>query len=122
MASFMAIKTRWAARSNYDGRGFTALVLGATAASGRVAAAIARTFGANKVIGAARDGAKVDKELFDVGISTGAESIDWGEAIQSVDLVLDFVYGAALESLLVALPAVRPITIINVRHSQMRDR
>ena len=122
MASFMAIKTRWAARSNYDGRGFTALVLGATAASGRVAAAIARTFGATKVIGAARDGGKVDAELFDVSVSTGADQIDWGEAVQSVDLVLDFVYGAALESLLAALPSVRPITIINVQYSRMRDR
>lgn len=115
MASYMAILTRWAARANYDGSGWTALVLGATAASGRVAAAIARALGATKVIGTARDGSKIDKALFDVSISTGdCSSIDWSSA-QSVDLVLDFVYGPVLQSLLAGLPAIRPITIINVR-------
>ena len=89
MASYMALQLRWSARRDYDGKGFTVLVLGATAASGRVAAGIARTFGATKVIGAARDGGKIDPKIFDVAIGTGDDgsSADWSSA-QEVDVVL----------------------------------
>ncbi len=86
---------------------FSVLVLGATGTSGRAALPVARRFGASRVVGVARN----EKALQALKASGGLdEYVVLGDglaagvaALGPVDVILDYVYGAATATVLQAL-------------------
>jgi NADPH:quinone reductase-like Zn-dependent oxidoreductase len=101
MSGWMALSSRTTALP----KDFTVAILGATSASGRLAVDVARAHGAAKVIGIARNASALDKMKLDGRVVLGAET-DWS-ALGQVDVVLDYIYGAAANDLLAALPPYR---------------
>ncbi|KAL8793569.1 MAG: hypothetical protein Q9195_003831 [Heterodermia aff. obscurata] len=97
MSSWMALRLRC---ENLPA-GFSALILGATTASGRVAIHLARYLGAKRVIGVGRDAAKLQALGLDESIVLGEPAF---EALGHVDVVLDYLGGAPATALLRALP------------------
>ncbi|KAK5128127.1 hypothetical protein LTR08_004181 [Meristemomyces frigidus] len=90
MSSWMAIKSR----TSDLPADFTALILGATSASGRVAIPLLRVLGAKKVIGAARNESALAGLGLDatVVVQNKPEETDFSK-LGEVDVVLDYVYG-----------------------------
>lgn len=103
LSSWMSLRTR---TSNLS-KDFTVLILGATSTSGELAIHLARHLGASRVIGAARNENKLAKLDLDVRVLLAAkpEDTDWS-AVGHVDLILDYVYGAATIGLLSSLKMV----------------
>ncbi|KAK5319197.1 hypothetical protein LTR70_005098 [Exophiala xenobiotica] len=115
LSSWMAMKYR-ANISEFESRGksWSVLVLGATSASGRIAALFARRLGAARVIGAARDSTALERlrsrGVVDESIVLDRDNVsktDWS-ALRRVEIyplvVLDYVYGRAALALMDALP------------------
>jgi NADPH:quinone reductase-like Zn-dependent oxidoreductase len=79
ISSWMALRTRVKDLP----KDFTVVVLGATSSSGRVAILLARSLGAGKVVGVARDAAKLAKldldqaTVLDDEVSTTDFSAEW---------------------------------------------
>lgn len=89
---------------------FTVLVIGITGTSGRAAVPVARHFGAGKVIGAARNEKALQALVADgsigkyvvLGSDTEKLAADVA-ALGHVDVILDYVYGAAAATVLNAI-------------------
>jgi NADPH:quinone reductase-like Zn-dependent oxidoreductase len=103
MASWMALKTRTVGVVGREG-GWSCVVLGVTSQSGKVAVSFARKLGATRVVGVARDEKKMQSLGLDgyVVLKEKAEESDWGK-LGDVDVVLDYLYGAAAPACLGAL-------------------
>ncbi|KAJ3337649.1 hypothetical protein HDU93_000727 [Gonapodya sp. JEL0774] len=108
MASWMALSVRTEPKPV---PGFSVLILGVTGVSGRVAVKVAQHFGAATIIGSARAGPRLA-----AAESWGATSVipldDLGDpkhaaALSTVDVVLDFVWGAQAGTYMSALAAAR---------------
>ena len=111
MSSFMAIK----ARTTDLPKDFTTLIVGATSASGRVAAAAARYLGAGTVIGAARNKEALQSLGLDetVLLKEQPTETDW-TALGDVDLILDYCYGPVAVHLLQSLRSARPVQYVHI--------
>lgn len=116
MASWMALRTRVA----HLPEKFTVLILGVTTLSGQVAVPIARYLGAGKVIGVARTLAAMQKLDLDerVVLAEDPTATDYGSLLDSVDVILDFLYGPPASHILAALPTntltARPVTFVQI--------
>lgn len=111
MASWMALAKRTTGLQS----GFTALVVGATGVSGVAAVDVARVFGAGKVVGVARNAAKMAGLGLDATIELGLKSadIDWSPAMDT-DVVLDFLYGPVTLSLLQSLKPTKRLQYVQI--------
>ncbi|KAK4580450.1 hypothetical protein LTR86_000653 [Recurvomyces mirabilis] len=113
LSSWMAFKSR----VNLPlPQGFSVLILGATSASGRVAVEIARSFGAGRVVGVARDGGKLGSvEGLDERIVVGekVEETDFSK-LGDVDVILDYVYGPLAAHCLASLKSRRPTSYVHI--------
>ncbi|CAK7230028.1 hypothetical protein SBRCBS47491_007448 [Sporothrix bragantina] len=89
--------------------GFSVLVLGVTGTSGRTAIPVARKFGAGTIIGAARNEKALQALVADGSIDKyivlgDADALSNATAaLGHVDVILDYVYGAAASTVLSAL-------------------
>lgn len=111
LSSWMALKVR----TTDLPESFTAVIMGATSASGRIAISLARACGAGKVIGLARNQAALDELNLDqaITIAEPAESTDFS-ALGDVDVVLDYVYGPLAVHLFKSLKSERPTQYVHV--------
>ncbi|RYP66224.1 hypothetical protein DL769_006068 [Monosporascus sp. CRB-8-3] len=113
MSSWMALTQRTSGLA----RGFTVLILGATSASGRLAAYAARELGAGKVIGVARDAAALESlEGFDerIVLRDPVQETDFSKVGRECDVILDYVYGDAALHLLSSLGSDKPVQYVNI--------
>lgn len=113
MSSWMAITQR---TTNLP-KDFTAVIIGATSASGRLAVHSAKALGASKVIGIARNAAALEKvdglEDYIVLNDVVAET-DFSK-VQDCDVILDYVYGDATVHLLSSLSrAKKPVQYVEI--------
>jgi len=95
---------------------FTAMILGATSASGRLAISFARSLGAKRIIGVARNKEKLECiEGLDETIvaQEDAKKTDFS-TVGDVDVVVDYVYGPLCLHLLESLKCNVPCTYVNV--------
>ena len=97
MSSWMAITNR---TTNLP-KDFSVLIIGVTGASGSTAIGVARKLGAGKVIGAARNAAKMEGLGLDgtIELKSEVEQTDFSSAAD-VDLVIDYLYGPGNAALL----------------------
>ncbi|MFJ8925026.1 zinc-binding dehydrogenase [Streptomyces sp. NPDC102364] len=110
MSSWVALRRRVALPA-----GARVLVLGATGSAGRLAVQIARHLGAERVVAAGRDpgrlallpGLGADETI---SLSGGPEQVaeHLGKSAGDVDVVIDYLWGAATEHALPALLTARP--------------
>lgn len=101
---------------------FTVLILGATTASGELAASLSRKLGASSVIGVARNVEALKKiNGLDrwIELKPGAETDYSG--LEKVDVVLDYVYGDAAVHLLSSLPQGRPVQYVQIGSMSGQD-
>ncbi|KAH8649042.1 hypothetical protein BX600DRAFT_517436 [Xylariales sp. PMI_506] len=113
MSSWMAITQR----TRDLPAGWTALVIGATSASGQLAVHAAKSLGAARVIGVARseaalraqpalDGYVVQREV--------VEETDFSSVAADVDVILDYVYGDVALHLLSSLRTRKPVQYVQI--------
>jgi NADPH:quinone reductase-like Zn-dependent oxidoreductase len=114
-SSWMALRHR---TSGLPG-GWSAAILGATSASGRIAVGIARALGASRVVGIARGG----EALAEVDGLDGRIVLDGADPARTdfsglglghVDVVLDYVYGPAAVALLSALKPTGEVQYVQI--------
>ncbi|KAH9885318.1 hypothetical protein F4778DRAFT_761077 [Xylariomycetidae sp. FL2044] len=104
MSSWMALTQR----TRDLPRDYTALILGATSGSGRIAAHVARALGAGRVIGVARNEAALAAvEGLDERIVLRADVAETDFSRVEPDVVLDYVYGDATVHLLSSMSKTR---------------
>jgi len=112
MSSWLAVKTR---TENLP-KDFKVLILGATTTSGALAVELVRTLGAGKIIGVARNLAKLQTLGLDdsIELKEPAEETDFSKAAD-VDLILDYLWGAPALQLLKSLPSfTKPIQFVQI--------
>jgi NADPH:quinone reductase-like Zn-dependent oxidoreductase len=111
MSSWMAFRSR----TNDLPKGFTVLILGATSASGRIAMPLARSMGAGKIIGAARNKSTLSTLGLDesIVIAEDPKETDFS-SLGDVDVVLDYVYGGVTEKLFQSLKPTRPTQYVHI--------
>ncbi|KAI8961336.1 hypothetical protein F5Y11DRAFT_230784 [Daldinia sp. FL1419] len=113
MSSWMAITQRTTSLP----KDFTAVVIGATSASGRLAVHSAKALGAAKVIGIARNGATLaDVDGLDdyIVLQDPVANTDFSKA-HNADVILDYVYGDTMVHLLTSLSRVkRPVQYVQI--------
>ncbi|KAI1408619.1 hypothetical protein F5Y13DRAFT_106423 [Hypoxylon sp. FL1857] len=113
MSSWMAITHR---TTNLP-KDFTAVIIGATSASGRLAVHSAKALGAGKVIGIARNAAALEKVdgLDDYMILNDPVADTDFSKVRDCDLILDYVYGDATVHLLSSLSKVKkPVQYVEI--------
>ncbi|MCJ1325692.1 hypothetical protein MMC10_002355 [Thelotrema lepadinum] len=103
LGGWMALQKRLTSPLPKD---FTAVILGGSSFSGRVSVGLLRHLGAKKVVGVARSKAKMEGMGYDVTIQLAedASKTDFGDHVNGVDLVLDFLFAAPGLALIEALP------------------
>lgn len=111
MSSWMAFKGRTTDLPS----DFTCLIIGATSASGRVAIPLARSLGAKKVIGVARNQSALDTLDLDhtIRIADQVEETNFSE-LDEVDVVLDYVYGPLATHLFRSLKTPKPVQYVHI--------
>ncbi|KAH6644958.1 hypothetical protein BKA67DRAFT_586559 [Truncatella angustata] len=111
MSSWMAITQR----TNDLPKDWTALVIGATSASGRLAVYAAKALGAAKVIGAAR-GEETLKAVEGLDghviLKDNVRETDFSSL--EPDVILDYVYGDVTHHLLTSLKTKRPVQYVQI--------
>ena len=103
LGGWMALQKRLSAPLPKD---FTAVILGGSSFSGRVSVGLLRHIGAKKVVGIARNKAKMEGMGYDttIELAEDASKTDFGDALKGVDLVLDFLFADPGLALITALP------------------
>ena len=111
MSSWMALRTR---TTNLPSN-FTALVMGATSASGSIAISLSRSLGAGKVMGVARNVAALDALDLDdkIVLQNPVEKTDFSK-LGNVDVVLDYLYGEPALQLLKQLKSSVPVQYVHI--------
>ena len=93
MSSWMAIKAR--VKGLDLSKGWSCVILGVTTQSGKVAVEFARTLGATRIVGVARDEGKMKALGLDETIILKDNASDTEfEKMGDVDVILDYLYGA----------------------------
>jgi len=113
MSSWLAVKTRLDRPLR---PGFVAVIMGATSASGALAASLMKRLGASKVVGVARSLAKLERlPALDerVVLAEDPAATDFSK-LGDVDVVLDYIYGPASVRLLAQLSSKVPTTLIEI--------
>lgn len=114
MSSWMALQTR----TSDLPKDFTILILGVTSLSGRVAIPLARHLGAGRIIGVARNASAMAPLALDERIALEDTTSYTPETLGSVDVVLDYLWGAPAAQLLASLPsnarAARPVQWVQI--------
>lgn len=111
MSSWMALKTRTEGLRS----GFTVVIVGVTAISGKVAVHFARSLGAARVIGVARN----QKELAAIDLDErivlkdNPEETDYS-SLGDVDVILDYLYGPNILALFKALKSSVPTQFVQI--------
>lgn len=111
MSSWMALKTRTEGLRS----GFTVVIVGVTAISGKVAVHFARSLGAARVIGIARN----QKELAAIDLDErivlkdNPEETDYS-SLGDVDVILDYLYGPNILALFKALKSSVPTQFVQI--------
>jgi NADPH:quinone reductase-like Zn-dependent oxidoreductase len=110
-SSWMALT----ARTNDLPKNFSVLILGATSTSGIIAITLARALGAGKVIGAARNAAKMADLGLDetITLADKATETDFSKA-EDVDVVLDYLYGDIAAHLFTSLKPTTPVQYVQI--------
>ncbi|KIX01324.1 uncharacterized protein Z518_09049 [Rhinocladiella mackenziei CBS 650.93] len=112
MSSWMAFKARV---SNLPPK-FTVVITGVTAISGKVAVHFARALGAGKIIGVARNAkemASIEGLNQSIVLADNPAETDFS-SLGDVDLILDYLYGPAVVSLLTALKSSVPVQFVQI--------
>ena len=115
MASWMGLRRRTSGVVGMK-EGWTVAILGVTSQSGKVAVQFARTLGASRVIGVARDAAKMATLGIDEIIvldSAAPEKSEWSK-MGDVDIILDFLYGNVAPACLTALKSSVPTQYVQI--------
>ncbi|ETS74527.1 hypothetical protein PFICI_14393 [Pestalotiopsis fici W106-1] len=111
MSSWMAITQR----TSHLAADWTALIVGATSASGRLAVHSAKALGAAKVIGVARDETALRAvEALDDYIVLGDKMTDTDFSAVEPDVILDYVYGDLAHHLLTSLRTKKAVQYIQI--------
>lgn len=119
MSSWMALKWRTGILQHGPVGGWTCLIVGALTVSGKLAIKTARTLGADKVIGAARNGGQLAQLDLDdrIILREPPRSSDFSAAA-SASVVLDYLYGpyprAFLESTAARAKGAPPLTYVSI--------
>lgn len=113
-SSWMALRHRTSSLPE----GWSVAILGATSASGRIAAGIARALGAGRVVGIARGGrALAGVAGLDERVALDGQDparTDFSKLGGHVDVVLDYVYGPAALALLSALKPTAEVQYVQI--------
>lgn len=111
MSSWMALRAK---TSNLP-KDFTVLIMGATSASGSIAIELSRHLGAGKVIGVARNAEKLGALNLDkkIRLKEKVEETDFS-TLGQVDVILDYIYGAATVHLLSSLKSRAPVQYVHI--------
>ena len=111
MSSWMAMKTR---TTNLP-KDFSVLILGATSASGRVAIPLAKSLGAKRIVGGARNKAALEKLGLDESIIIADEpsKTDFS-TVGDVDVILDYIYGPLTSHLFSSLQTSKPVDYVHI--------
>ncbi|KAL8735728.1 MAG: hypothetical protein Q9181_002711 [Wetmoreana brouardii] len=111
LSSWMALT----ARCENLPKGFSALIVGATSASGRLAISLARSLGSKRVVGCARSEEVLKSmELDDyVVLQNPAASTDFSK-LGHVDVILDYVYGPVAIHLLKSLQPTGTVQYVHI--------
>jgi len=111
LSSWMAMK----ARTQNLPPNFSVLIMGATSASGIIAASLARSLGAAKVIGCARNVEAMSALGLDgiIQLQTTAQDTDFSPAAD-VDVILDYLYGPPTEQLFKSLKVIKPLQYVHI--------
>ena len=111
LSSWMSLKTR----VDHLPKGFTVLIMGATSASGEIAISVARSLGARKVIGCARNAQTLSSLCLDetIVLRPIVEETDLSNAAD-VDVILDYMYGPPTEHLLRSVSFTRPVQYVHI--------
>jgi NADPH:quinone reductase-like Zn-dependent oxidoreductase len=111
LSSWMALT----ARCNDLKSGFSMAILGATSASGRMSIQLAKSMGAGKIIGIARNELKLSEIDLDerIILQDPADKTDFSPAAD-VDVILDYVYGPPAEQLLMAVKGRKPVQYVHI--------
>lgn len=113
MSSWLAVKTRVSGPLR---DGFVVVVMGATSASGSLAASLMKLLGASKVIGVARNLKKMEQlSALDerIVLADDPAQTDFS-SLGDVDIVLDYIYGPASVHLLSKLHSKVPTTLVEI--------
>ncbi|KAI1098167.1 hypothetical protein F4804DRAFT_325523 [Jackrogersella minutella] len=113
MSSWMAITNR----TDNLPKDFTAVIIGATSASGRLAACSAKALGAGKIIGVGRNAATLEAVdgLDDYLVLRDPVAETDFSKVHDCDLVLDYVYGDATVHLLSSLSKTKkPVQYVEI--------
>ncbi|KAF2437072.1 quinone oxidoreductase [Tothia fuscella] len=96
-------------------KNFSVLVMGATSTSGAIAIPLARALGAGKVIGCARNAAKMaDLDLDEmITLAEPASKTNFSKA-EDVDVILDYIYGEPAVHLLNNLKPTSPVQYVQI--------
>ncbi|KAI1497950.1 hypothetical protein F5X99DRAFT_344772 [Biscogniauxia marginata] len=118
MSSWMAITQRTVnLPPNY-----TALIVGATSASGKLAVHAARALGAGRVIGVARNAAALESvDGLDQRIVLGDPVTETDFSKVDCDLILDYIYGDATVHLLSSLKTKKPVQYVQIGSVAARE-
>ncbi|KAI0129752.1 hypothetical protein BJ170DRAFT_617440 [Xylariales sp. AK1849] len=111
MSSWMAITQR----TDNLPKDFTALIVGATSASGKLAVHAAKALGAARVVGIARDekALKADKALDEyIALKDPVTETDFSRV--DADVIIDYIYGDVAHHLLTSLKTKKPVQYIQV--------
>lgn len=118
MSSWLALTRR---ASDLPGN-YAVLILGATSASGRLAALVAKALGAGKVIGVARDEAALAKiEGLDEFVVQKDPITDTNFSQTDCDVVLDYVYGDLALHVLSTLNIQRPLQYVIIGNLSRKE-
>jgi NADPH:quinone reductase-like Zn-dependent oxidoreductase len=111
MSSWMALTQR----TRDLPKGFTVLVIGATSASGKLAAHAAKALGAGRVVGAARKVEPLqENKAYDdyIVLRDTASETDFSQA--DADVVLDYVWGDVAHHFLSTLKTKKPVQYVHI--------
>ena len=107
LSSWMALTSRCNVKP-----GFPVCILGATSFSGRIAIQIARSLGASKIVGVARNAETL------ASLDLDQRAILDSDYVPDTDVILDYVYGPPTERI---LAAIKPITPSNTSTSVLSE-
>lgn len=112
MSSWMALRKRVDFLKDGQRDGWSCLIVGATSMSGRLAIKVARSMGATRIVGAARNIDALEQLDLDSHIVL-SDNTDFAAAAD-VDVVLDYLYGPYVRQYLGTTKSAVPVTWVSI--------